>query len=102
MSSDRLIPESQLKEAVREILSEMLGVERTTLNKTRRFYPTTDACKQLGYDNPSQLYDAVATGLFRLGKEVQDRRKPKAKLARYYFDIDACQSRLKELPEKRK
>lgn len=102
---ERLIPESQLKEevekAVRNYMAERFGIAQTD-NKPRRFYPTNDAYSKLGYDNPSQLYDAVATGLLRIGKEVQDRRKPKAKLPRYYFDIEACQSRLKDPPEKRK
>lgn len=96
---ERLIPESQLREAVREILSEMLGVNSVS---DRQFYPTSQAVKKLGYDNPDQLLAAISSGLFRIGKEVQDRRKPNAQKARYYFDLEKCKKRLTELPEKRK
>jgi hypothetical protein len=98
---ERLIPESQLKQAVREILAEMLGVQSQQPGR-RKAYPTSQAYKLLGYDSPSQLYDAVESGLLRVGKEVQDRRKPQAVNARYYFDIEACQKRLAESPERRK
>lgn len=96
-----MIPESQLKQAVREILAEMLGVQPQQYPR-RRAYPTSQAYKLLGYDSSGQLYDAVESELLRIGKEVQDRRKPKAVNARYYFDIEACQKRLAELPERRK
>lgn len=98
---EKLIPESQLKQAVREILAEMLGVQPQQPTR-RRTYLTSQAYKLLGYDSPGQLYDAVGSGLLRIGKEVQDRRKPQAVNARYYFDIEACQKRLAESPERRK
>lgn len=99
--SEKMIPESQLREAVREILAEMLGVHSQPKPK-RKFYPTSKAWGELGYDNQEQLYDAVSSGLLRVGYEVEDRRKPDAKLARYYFDIERCQQRLSQVPEKRK
>jgi hypothetical protein len=97
--SERLIPESQLKEAIREILAEMLGA---TVDGSRQFYPTSKAVGILGYDNTDQLLSAVSTGLLRLGVEVHDRRKPQSQKARYYFDIEKCKKRLTQLPEKRK
>lgn len=96
-----MVTESQLREAVREILAEMLGIQSQSKPK-RRLYPTSKAWKELGYDNQVQLYDATAAGLLRVGYEVEDRRKPNAKLPRYYFDIERCQQRLSQLPEKRK
>jgi len=98
---ERMIPESEIRAAVREILAEMLGVQPQQPT-TRRAYPTSQAYKLLGYDSAGQLYDAVESGLLRIGKEVQDRRKPQAVNCRYYFDIEACQKRLAELPERRK
>ena len=100
-TTDSLIPKSQLKQAVREILAEMLGVH-TSGSHQRKFYPTAKAWQELGYDCQQQLYDAVSSGLLRVGSEVEDRRKPQSKLPRYYFDIERCQKRLKQLPEKRK
>jgi hypothetical protein len=99
--SERYIPESELREAVRTILAEMLGVGGTEPT-TKRVAPTKEAIALLGYKNDEQLYDAVASGLLRLGKEVEDRRKPTGQRPRYYFDIDKCRKRLAELPERRK
>jgi hypothetical protein len=98
---EKMIPESQLKLWLAEALLEVAqGLGAKPGN--RKTYPTTKAYKLLGYDDPDQLRNAVSTGLLRLGKEVEDRRTPRSKIARYYFDISACQSRLSERPEKRK
>jgi hypothetical protein len=98
---EKMIPESQLKLWLAEALLEVAqGLGAKPGN--RKTYPTTKAYKLLGYDDPDQLRNAVSTGLLRLGKEVEDRRTPRSKIARYYFDISACQSRLLERPEKRK
>jgi hypothetical protein len=98
-TTDYLFSKNQLRQVVREILAEMLGVD--TERDQRKVYPTSKAFKLLGYDRAEQLRDAVASGLLRLGKEVEDRRQPDAKLPRYYFDIERCQKRLAELPQKR-
>jgi hypothetical protein len=100
--SEKLIPESQLKQAVREVLAEMLGIPPTTpAHSTRQWYDTDPAYHLLGLDDPEQLRDGVRSGLFRLGHEVRDRRKPQAKLPRYQFHIEKCQQRLAERPERR-
>lgn len=91
-TTDYLLSKNQLRQAVREILAEMLGVD--VEGNQRKVYPTSKAFKLLGYDRAEQLRDAVASGLLRLGKEVEDRRQPTAKLPRYYFDIERCQKRL--------
>lgn len=103
--SDRLIPESQLKQAVAEILldvAQQLGIEPHNSHQNRQWYDTNLAYKLLGYDEAEQLRDAVRSGLLRVGYEVRDRRKPQAKLPRYQFHIEKCQNRLLELPEKRR
>ena len=87
---------------VREILASMLGLDQKQPKAKRRFYPTSQAWKLLDFDNQDQLYDAVSSGLLRLGIEVSDRSKPQSAMPRYYFNIEACQRRLAELPEKRK
>lgn len=100
-TTDYLFSKNQLRQVVREILAEMLGVQ-TFLTHQRKIYPTSKAWRELGYDCQQQLYEAVSCGLLRVGYEVEDRRKPQSQLPRYYFDIEFCQKRLKELPEKRK
>jgi hypothetical protein len=99
-TTDYLFSKNQLRQVVREILAEMLGVQTST--HQRKIYPTSKAWRELGYDCQQQLYEAVSCGLLRVGYEVEDRRKPQSQLPRYYFDIERCQKRLKELPEKRK
>jgi hypothetical protein len=103
LSHERYIPESQLKAAVREVLAEMLGVGNSPPADTsrRQWYDTDPAYELLGLDTAEQLRDAVRSGLFRIGHEVRDRRKPNARLPRYQFHIEKCQKRLSERPEKR-
>ena len=99
--ADSLIPMSLLKQAVREVLAEMLGVQATA-QEQRQWYDTDPAYELLGLDDPEQLRDAVRSGLLRIGHEVRDRRKPRAKLPRYQFHLEKCHRRLLEKPEKRK
>jgi hypothetical protein len=89
--SERLIPESQLKQAVREVLSEMLGLGTPLpqASPLRQWYDTDPAYTLLGFDEAEQLREAVRSGLLRIGYEVRDRRKPQAKLPRYQFHIES-------------
>lgn len=98
--SDRLIPESELKRAIKEVLAEMIGYPKP--GKERKYYPTSQAWRMLGYSSAKELYRAIDAGLFRLGKEFQDRRKPQGIYPKYYFNIEKCLQRLDQLPEKRK
>ncbi len=99
---EKLIPESQLKQAVREVLIEMLGLsDLNPVNSTRQWYDTDPAYQLLGLNDAEQLREAVRSGLLRMGHEVRDRRKPQAKLPRYQFHIEKCQKRLSERPERR-
>lgn len=99
---ERLIPENELKQAVRDVLVEMLGIGTPLqVNVQRLWYDTSSAYELLGLNDAEQLREAVRSGLLRLGHEVRDRRKPKAKLPRYQFHIEKCQKRLSERPERR-
>ncbi|NJL21201.1 MAG: hypothetical protein HC895_10875 [Leptolyngbyaceae cyanobacterium SM1_3_5] len=103
--SDRIISESELKQAVREVLAEMLGLDApapASVSPLRQWYDTDPAYTPLGLNDPEQLREAVRSGLLRVGHEVRDRRKPKAKLPRYQFHIEKCQQRLSERPERRR
>ncbi|MBN3993907.1 MAG: hypothetical protein HWQ36_26335 [Nostoc sp. NMS2] len=102
-NTERLIPESQLREAVKEILSEMLGVN-TTLQPQREWYDTDPAYSMLGLDSPKHLRKMVTLGILRVGKdeEVRDLRSPGARLPRYQFHITKCLARLSLPPAKRK
>lgn len=104
-NSDRYIPESQIREVVREAvraeLIDFFGLDPSQ-SVGKQYYPTDEAWALLGYSSKRALYEGIVSGLFRVGIEVQDRRKPKAKYAVYYFDIERCRKRLSELPEKRR
>jgi hypothetical protein len=103
--TERMISESELKQAVREVLAEMLGLgtpASAQVSPLRQWYDTDPAYKMMGLDDAEQLREAVRSGLLRVGHEVRDRRKPKAKLPRYQFHIEKCQQRLSERPERRK
>ncbi|MDJ0899596.1 MAG: hypothetical protein QNJ55_12365 [Xenococcus sp. MO_188.B8] len=70
-------------------------------NSVPEYLPTAEAWKMLGFSNPKQLLKAIENGLFRLNKEVQDRRGQRSQKARYYFNIKACLKRLNTAAEKR-
>jgi hypothetical protein len=102
--SDPLISSSQLKQTIREVLAEMLGITNTPQPQTqpnREWYDTDPAYQLLGLKDAEQLREAVRSGLFRVGHEVRDRRKPQSKLPRYQFHIEKCNKRLSERPERR-
>ena len=99
--TEKFIPESQLKQAVRDVLAELLLGMQPTTPANRQWYDTDPAYQMLGFDHPNQLREAVRGGLLRLGHEVRDRRKPNAKIARYQFHLEKCQKRLSEKPERR-
>lgn len=61
-----------------------------------------EASKLLGLPSNRALYEAITSGLLRLGKEVRDRRLPGRKKPRYQFHIASCQKRLEQPPTKRK
>ena len=101
LGQERLIPESQLRAAVKEVLAEMLGMNHAAPASNRQWYDTDPAYKLLGFDKAEQLREAVRSGLLRVGHEVRDRRKPQARIPRYQFHIERCQKRLSQRPEKR-
>ncbi len=100
--SGKLIPEHQLREAIREILAEMLGVAATAQHPNRRWYDTEQAYPLLGLDSAEQLRIMVRDGTLRIGHEVRDVRSPNSTVPRYQFHIGNCDIRLASPPEKRR
>ncbi|MEM9272346.1 MAG: hypothetical protein AAGA80_05205 [Cyanobacteria bacterium P01_F01_bin.143] len=70
-------------------------------NTNPQYLPTSEAWKTLGFTSSKQLLKAIENGLFRLNKEVQDRRGQRSQKARYYFNIKACIKRLNTAAEQR-
>jgi hypothetical protein len=92
---------SQIKAVIQEVLAEMLGMSDT--HTQAGWVSLKDAVSPLGYPSYKALHkDVCADGVFRLGKEVRDRRKPGAKLARLQINIELAQRRLGENPANRR
>ncbi|MBW4441896.1 MAG: hypothetical protein KME10_11795 [Plectolyngbya sp. WJT66-NPBG17] len=90
---------SELKEIVREILIELLGgVQASELDQ---WLDLREAWGRLGYPSYTACYKAVQAGLFREGKEIRDRRKPGAKIAKWQINIALANKRLLQSGEKR-
>ncbi|QLE47803.1 hypothetical protein FD724_07145 [Nostoc sp. C057] len=102
--AERLIPESQLKAIVEDIvkqtLAEMLGVN-TTAQSQKRWHDTEQAFSPLGLNSAEQLREMVRNGLLRIGHEVRDVSSPDSQIPRYQFHIEKCELRLSLPPEKR-
>lgn len=84
------------RDELRKLLAPLLGESQPEMADA------STACKILGYPSPRALYEDIGSGLFRIGTEVFDRRRPGAGRARYLFDIKACKNRLKADPNRRR
>ena len=84
---------------VRQVLAEMLGV---ATQKEPSVLSLKDAVSALGYQSERQIYRDIEDGLLRVGIEIEDRRRPGTKKARYFVNIAAVRERLNSPPEKRK
>jgi hypothetical protein len=93
----------QLKNLIREVLAEVLSpIVGNQPEPTEQWVPLTNAWRSMGYPSYDALYADVQAGLFRVGKEVRDRRKAGAKIARYQIDVVAAGKRLKQNPSMRR
>jgi hypothetical protein len=103
--TERLIPESQLKAIVEDIvkdtLAQMLGVNSTAQSQ-KQWHDTELAYSLLGLNSVEQLREMVRNGLLRIGHEVRDVRSPSSQIPRYQFHIEKCEARLLQSPEKRR
>jgi hypothetical protein len=79
-----------------------LGSTAGESSKSDQWVPLRDAVKPLGYPSYQALHKDVRAGVFRMGKEIRDRRKPGAKTARLQINIQRAQKRLLEDPANRR
>ncbi|MBD2054785.1 hypothetical protein H6F88_01890 [Oculatella sp. FACHB-28] len=89
--------ESKFRELLASFVSRLAGD-----NSVSDWVDTNEACKRLGYPSPKSLYASIDSGLFRLGKEVRDRRNPGSQKAIYQFHVPSCEKRLSSDPSKRR
>jgi hypothetical protein len=94
----------EIKEIVRKVMIEMfvpvLNLEQADPGED--WVDLRNAWKPLGYPSYSALYKAVQSGLLREGKELCDRRKPGAQIARWQVDLIAARKRLRQDSSKRR
>lgn len=102
--SEPLVPLSHvdaiIERKVKEVLGKMLGLASQSTEPES--VPIAEAATRLGYENPAQIYKDIAAGLLRVGHEVEDRRRPGRQKPRYFINIAAAKTRLKQNPEKRR
>lgn len=91
----------ELKSLIREVLAEMF-TKGSQADGGDRWVSLKDAVEPLGYPTYNALHKAVQSGVFRMGKELRDRRKPGAKLARLQIHLGKAQRRLNEDPSNRR
>jgi predicted DNA-binding transcriptional regulator len=100
VSNDTLIPKSQIHEAVREALVEILGIQAQ--ERTKQWYDVNEAYKLLDLKSAKKLREMIRSGLLRIGYEVRDCRSPNSQLPRYQVHIEKSLERLQKPPEKRR
>jgi hypothetical protein len=89
----------EIKAIVRETLAEMFGVAPQTQD---RWVSLQDAVDPLGYPSYDALYKGVTSGVFRVGKELRDRRKPGSRRPIYQINLALAEKRLSEDQSKRR
>ena len=93
----------EIRAIVREEFARMFSMMLQPSDpKADQWVGLKDAWKPLGYPSHTAIYKDLQAGVLRVGKEVRDRRKPGAKIARYQVNITAANKRLSEDPAKRR
>ena len=97
--------EAMVRSIVRSELRRLIGGADDDSNS--QWLDTNEAYRKLGYPTAKSLRQDVDSGLLRLSdgsheREVRDRRKPGAKIARFQFHIANCQRRLNEASDRRR
>jgi hypothetical protein len=93
---------AEVEEIVRDVLVKLLTAASAPAVSQGGWVSLKDAVVPLGYPSYKALHKDVAVGLFRLGKEIRDRRKPGAKVPRLQINIEKAQKRLSESQENRR
>jgi hypothetical protein len=91
---------NEIKQMIIEVLGEML--EASMGRQQAGWVALKDAVDPLGYPSYKALHKDVAAGVFRMGKEIRDRRKPGSKQARLQINLERAQKRLMEDPANRR
>jgi hypothetical protein len=99
--------DQRLDERFRQMLAQLGGITPKQAAPETEWVDGVKAAKALGFPQVKTLYEAIASGLFRLSdareaREVIDRRLPGRRKPRYLFHVGNCKARLMDRPEKRR
>lgn len=91
------LTQAQTIERLKAIETRLQGL---SIKRTPKIAPLKDAWKVLGYKDYSACWRNVG-GLYRIGHEVIDRRKPGSVNPLWYLDIEKCIERERTTSEER-
>lgn len=100
-----MLTRDEIRTIVREEVLKIFATLVSTTgepSKPDRWVDLKEAVTALGYPSYASLHKDCRAGVFRLGKEIRDRRKPGAKMARLQINIQRAQKRLLEDPANRR
>lgn len=91
-----------IRAIVREEIQRIFSAVASEPTTPDRWVSLKDAVETLGYPSYSAIHKDVQAGVFRMGKEIRDRRKPGAKIAKLQINVQRAQKRLLEDPANRR
>lgn len=86
---DRLIPESDLKAVVKQVLADMLGISPAQQHQ-RQWYKASDAFQLLDLDTADNLHDLRLAEDLTEGKHWRQTSSANAKRPSYQYHIGNC------------
>lgn len=92
---------SYLSDGQNQPVSIATDEQDLTKSKQADTLPLSEAWKVLGYRNYHQCWRKIKGGLYRVGREVEDRSSSEDSDPQYWLRIEACRKRNLELPAKR-
>ncbi|MBT9312565.1 hypothetical protein [Leptothoe kymatousa] len=87
--TDRLIPESELKAIVKQILADLLGVNPAQQHQ-RQWYKASEAAPLVDMDTPNNLHDLRMSGDLIEGKHWRQTNGANSKRPTYQYHVGNC------------
>jgi hypothetical protein len=101
-----VILKKNMEEQLEEIKQRLARIENAIAQfqepENAEYATMAEAANIFGYKSVNPMYDLIANGTLRVGKEVEDRRSQGSSQPHYFVDIVAAKKRFRTLPSKRK
>ena len=88
--TDRLIPESELKAVVKQILADLFDIGQQQYQ--RQWYKASEAFQLLDLDTADNLHDLRQAGDLREGKHWRQSSSANAKRPTYQYHVGNCRT----------